>query len=163
METVDFKNAFPKLAHRLGDRNTALLVSLMRERDVPAGETLIEDRSLADSVYLVIDGDFRVEVPRTDGAIEIGRIGHGKWLGEIPLFSDDHLSSNRIVATAPSRVLEMQHAQFWAARSETPDLASALTREFVDHMSERVRAADALINHCLHQAPSVHPSPPGQA
>lgn len=163
METVDFKNAFPKLAHRLGDRNTALLASLMRERDVPAETTLIEDRSLADSVYLVIDGDFRVEVPRNDGAIEIGRIGHGKWLGEIPLFSDDHLSSNRIVATAPSRVLEMQHAQFWAARAENPDLASALTREFVDHMSERVRAADALINRCLHQAASVHASPPGQA
>ncbi len=163
MEIVDFKNAFPKLAHRLGVQNTALLATLMREREVPAGTTLIENRTLADSLYLVIEGEFRVEVPRIDGEIEIGRIGHGKWIGETPLFSDDHLSTSRTVATTPSRVLEMQHAQFWSARTENPDLASVLTRELVDHMSERVRAADELINHCLQKAASVHASPPSQA
>lgn len=163
MEIVDFKNAFPKLAHRLGVQNTALLASLMHEREVPAGTTLLEDRTLADSLYLVIEGDFRVEVPRTDGAIEIGRIGRGKWIGETPLFSDDRVSTSRIVATAPSRVLEMQHAQFWSVRTENPDLASVLTREFVDHMSERVRTADELINHCLQKAAPAQASPPSQA
>jgi len=163
METVDFKSAFPKLAHRLGDQNAAPLAALMREREVPVGTVLIADRTLAESLFLVIDGEFCVEVPRTDGVIEIGRIGHGKWIGEIPLFSDDHLSTSRIVATAPSRVLEMQHAQFWSARTENPDLASVLTREFVDLMSERVRAADELITRCLQSAVSAHASPPSQA
>ena len=162
MGIVDFKNAFPKLARRLGVQNTALLATLMREREVPSGTILIEDQMPTDSLYLVIEGEFRVEVLRTDGEIEIGRIGHGKWIGEIPLFCDDHLSTSRIVATAPSRILEMQHAQFWAARTENPDLASVLTREFVDHMSERVRVADELINHCLQKAASVHASPPSQ-
>lgn len=163
METADFRKTFPKLTHRLDKRDTDFLATLLREREVPAGTALIEDRVPADALFLVVEGEFGVEVVRTDGAFEIGRIGHGKWIGEIPLFSDDHTSTSRIVAITPSRVLELQHAQFWSAQTEHPDLVSALTREFVDHMSERVRAADELITHCLKPGTSVHASPPSQA
>jgi CRP-like cAMP-binding protein len=145
MEMGGFKKAFPKLAHRLGDRNTELIATLMHERQVPAGSALIEDRALADALFLVIDGEFRVEVARSDGAFEIGQIGHGKWIGVVPLFSDDNTSTSRIVAVVPSRVLELKQANFWSARTENPDLVSALTREFMDQMSERARAADKLI------------------
>lgn len=163
MEEGDFKEAFPKLAHRLGDRNTELVATLMHEREVPAGRALIEDRGLADALFLVIDGEFRVEVARSDGAFEIGRIGHGKWIGVIPLFSDDNTSTSRIVAIVPSRVLEFKQANFWSARTENPDLVSALTREFIEQMSERTRAADELISHCLQREACAHPSSPGQA
>ena len=163
MEVGDFKNAFPKLAHRLGDRNTGLITTLMHERVVPAGYALIEDRALADAVFLVIDGEFRVEVARSDGAFEIGRISHGKWIGEIPLLCGDNTSTSRIVALVPSRVLELKHADFWSARTEHSDLVSALTQEFVVQMSERARAADELIAQCMQRETYVHPSPPGQA
>jgi len=163
MEPGDFKKAFPKLAHRLGDRNAEHLTTLMREREVSAGSALIEDRVRADSLFLVVDGEFRVEVARADGAFEIGRIGHGKWIGEIPLFSDDHTQTSRIVAISPSRVLELKHAQFWSARTENPSLVSALTREFVDNMSEQVRATDKLITRCLKRGTPAHESPPSQA
>lgn len=145
MESAIFKKAFPKLEHRLGDRNTELIATLMHEREVPAGSILMEDRALADALFLVIDGEFRVEVARNDGAFEIGRIGQGKWIGVVPLFSDDNTSTSRIVAIGPSRVLELKQASFWSALTENPDLVSALAREFMDQMSERARAADELI------------------
>jgi CRP-like cAMP-binding protein len=153
METAEFKKTFPKLTHRFDNRDANFLTTLMREREVPAGSALIEDRVPAAAVFLVVDGEFRVEVARKDGAFEIGRIGHGSWIGEIPLFSDDHTSTSRIVAITPSRVLELQHGQFWSAQADHPDLVSALTREFVDHMSERVRSLDELATHCLKGMP----------
>ncbi|MHB1188395.1 Crp/Fnr family transcriptional regulator [Thiobacillus sp.] len=163
MEAGDFKKAFPKLAHRLGDRNVELLATLMSERAVPAGSALVEVRVPTDALFLVVDGEFRVEVDRADGAFEIGRIGHGKWIGEIALFSDDHTPTSRIVAITPSSVLGLKHDQFWSAKIENPGLVSALTREFVDHMSEQVRAADELITRCLKRGTSAHASPPSQA
>lgn len=163
MEVDDFKKSFPKLAHRLGDRNTELIATLMYEREVPAGSALIKDRALADALFLVIDGEFRVEVTRSDGAFEIGRIGHGKWIGVIPLFSDDNTSTSRIVAIVPSRVLGLQQDNFWTARTENPDLVGALIREFVDEMSESVRASDELITRSLQREAYIHPSSPSQA
>lgn len=153
METADLKKAFPKLTHRFADGDLEFLTTLVREREVPAGSTLIEDGASVDAVFLVADGEFRVEIPRFDGAFEIGRIERGKWIGEIPLFSDDHTSTSRIVAITPSRVLELQHARFWSAQADHPDLVSALTREFVDHMSERARSLDELATHCLKAMP----------
>jgi len=145
MEMGDFKKAFPKLAHRLGDGNCGLLATLMQERDVPTGTALVEGHTPTESLFLVIEGQFCVEVPRPDQAIEIDRIGPGQWIGEGSLFSHDHTPISRVVALSPSRVLELKHAQFWSAQTDKPDLAGALTREFIDHMSERVRVADALI------------------
>jgi len=160
MEPADFTKAFPKLAHRLGKQNAVFLTTLIREREVPAGGVLMESQVPVDALFLVIDGEFRVEVARTDGALEIGRIGHGKWIGEMPLFSDDHISTSRVVAIVPSRVLQLQPAQFWSARTEHPDLVSALTREFVDQMSERIRASDDLVTRTLQGGTPFHASPP---
>lgn len=162
MEIVEFKNAFPKLARRLGAENTALFVTLMHEREVSAGTILIEDQVPVSSLYLVLEGEFRIEVPRIDGQLEIGRIGSGKLIGETALFTEDHLPTSRVIATTPSRILEIQHAQYWSAWKENPDLASVLTRELVDHMSERVRIADELINNGLQKEVSVHVQPPSQ-
>jgi CRP-like cAMP-binding protein len=154
MDAGDFKLAFPKLARRLGDRDAGVLITLMREREVPAGATLMEDRALASSVFLVVDGEFRVEAPQGDDVSEIGRAGPGHWIGEIPLFCDEHISSSRVAAMVPSRVLELPHAQFWSARMNHPELVSVLTRELVDHMSERVRTLDQLITRLVQQRES---------
>lgn len=163
MEIIEFTNAFPKLARRLGaDIFTTHFVTLMHEREVSAGTVLIEDQVPAASVYLVLTGEFRVVVPRNDGELEIGRIGSGKSIGETALFTEDHLPTSRVVATAPSRVLEIQHAQYWSTWKENPDLASVFTREFIDQMSERVRIADELINHGLQKAAAIDASPPRQ-
>lgn len=163
MEVDYFKKVFPKLSHRLGDRNTKLLATLMHEREVRAGSALIEDRAVAEALFLVIDGEFHVEVTRSDGAFEIGRIGHEKWIGVIPLFSDDNTSTSRIVAVVPARVLELKQDNFWTARTENPDLVSALIREFIDQMSERARASDKLISRYLKREAFVQPSSPRPA
>ncbi len=44
METAVLKKTFPKLTHRLDNRDADFLTTLLREREVPAGTALIEDR-----------------------------------------------------------------------------------------------------------------------
>lgn len=163
MEVDYLRKIFPKLAHRLGDRNIKLLATLTHEREVPAGIALVEDGAVPDALFLVIDGEFRAEVTRNDGAFEIDSIGHEKWIGVVPLFSADNTSTSRIIAIVTSRVLELRQHHFWTARTENPDLISALTREFIDQMSEKARASDKLISRYLKREAFVQPSPPRPA
>lgn len=159
MEIVEFSQAFPKLARRLGTENSALFVNLVGEREVAAGTTLIDNQIPVGSLYLVIEGEFRVMVPRMDSELEIDRIGPGKLIGEAPLFCEDHLSTSRVIAITPSRMIDIPHVQYWSWWKDNPDLASVLTREIIDHMSERVRIADELINHSLQRSASIPANP----
>jgi CRP-like cAMP-binding protein len=145
MEAARFEETFPKLAHRIGDRNVPVLAALLHEREVPAEAVLIEDRAPVSSLFLVASGEFRIEITGPDQTLALGRLRQGKWVGEISLFGNDNSATARVIAAVPSRVLELPHALFWSAREEHPDLMSALTKEFVDMMSERMRATKALM------------------
>lgn len=159
MEIAEFSQVFPKFARRLGVDNAALFIKLVREREVPAGTALVDHQIPVASLYLVLEGEFRVMVPSMDNELEIERIGPGKLIGEALLFSEDPLSTTRVMAVTPARMIEIPHAQYWSWWKDNPDLASVLTREIIDHMSERVRIADELINHSLHRQAS-HPAHP---
>lgn len=159
MDIVEFSHAFPKFARRLGIENSALFVSLIREIEMPAGTVLVNNQIPVGSLYLVIQGEFRVMVPCTGHELEIDRIGPGKLIGETPLFSEDPLSISRVIAITPSRMVDIPHAQYWSWWKNNPDLASVLTREIIDHMSERVRIGDELINHSLPRPASIPAKP----
>lgn len=149
MESVEFCAAFPKLTRRLGDDDTARFIAGVRETEVASGAVLVDESTPADSLYLILDGEFRVVVPHAGGELEIGRLGPGKLIGEAPLFGDDHMSASRVVAVSDARVVAIGHQQYWSWWQDNPDLASVMTREFIDHMSERVRTADEMIKQRL--------------
>lgn len=155
MEAAEFESIFPALTHRIGHRHAAFLAAIMRERQVPAQTVLIEDRAPVGSLFLVVAGEFRVEVANGGNTLELGCLHCGKWLGEVSLFSDEDISTSRVVANQDSRVLELSHTDFRAARAEHPDLMSALTKELVDTMAERVRSTDTL----MARAASGQPAP----
>jgi CRP-like cAMP-binding protein len=158
MEAAEFQKVFPALSQRVGQRNAAFLMTIMRERDVPTGSVLIEDHAPVSSLFLVVSGEFRVEISSEGKSLEIGCLRSGKWLGEISLFSDQGISTSRVVATQASRVLELKHADFHAARAEHPDLVSALTKELVDTMAERVRSTDKLLARGASGEPTARPA-----
>lgn len=146
METARLEEVAPKLAQRIGSRNAPVLAALVNERELAAGEVLIADRAPVSSLFLVVSGELRVDMGGATQTLEIGSLGTGKWVGEISLFDDDSTSTARVTAAAPSRVLELPHASFWAARAEHPDLVNVLTKELVDLMSERLRSTRALLS-----------------
>lgn len=145
MVTVDFEKAFPKLTRRLGKQGVGVLSTIMHEMDASDGDALIEQDSSADSLFLVIEGGFRHEITRPDGTIEVEQIGPAQWVGAAELFGYEPKSISRVVATAASHVLQLQHADFWSTLKEHPEFASGLTRDLVDQMSDSTRNIDNMI------------------
>ena len=113
--------------------------------DISEGSALIEQDSTVDSLFLVLEGEFQSEVARSEGAIEVEQIGQERWIGAAQIFAYESKSISRVIAKAPSRVMQLQNSDFWSAFKESPELASALTRELVEQMSESARKVDDMI------------------
>jgi CRP-like cAMP-binding protein len=144
MDAARFEKEFPVLSHHLGPENVSLLLRLAETQELPAGHVLIEDMAPVDAVYLIVSGEVSVELKAKDETLLLGRLGKGKWVGEVSLFNDDHLSSAGVVTDVPTTVLSLKHADFFTAQSQHPGLVGALTQVFLDLMTQRLRASDQI-------------------
>jgi len=145
MDAAQFEKEFPSLAHRLGRGNVALLLQLAQLRDLPTGHVLIEDALPVDAVHLIVSGELRVELKEGEQTLLLGRLGKGKWVGEVSLFTGDNIATSGVITDTPAAVLSLKHADFIAAQTQHPDFASALTQVFVDLMTERLRASNQVL------------------
>ena len=62
---------------------------------VPAGEILLEDGEANDSLFLILDGSFRV---LKNGA-EVAELGQGHFVGELSFISGEAVSADVVAAT----------------------------------------------------------------
>lgn len=139
MDVALFEKEFPNLVHQLGRDNASELAPLMHLREVPAGTVLIDDGAAVDAFMLILSGEFNVEVSNRDKTLLLGRLGKGKWVGEVSFFIGEGLSTAKVFATADSTVLALKHADFIAAQEHYPVLASVLIQHFAELMAERLR------------------------
>jgi CRP-like cAMP-binding protein len=145
MDTALFAKEFPSLARHLGSGNVSLLLQLAKIHEIPAGHVLINDLSPVDAVYLILSGELSVELKADEESLLLGRLGKGKWVGEVSLFTEDHISSASVTTDTPTTVLSLKHADFIAAQSQHPDFVGALTQVFLDLMTQRLRASDQIL------------------
>lgn len=145
MDTALFEKEFPNLARRLGPENTALLLQLAEIHEFPAGYVLISDMSPVEEVHLIVSGELSVELKASEDSLLLGRLGKGKWVGEVSLFTDDHMSTATVTTDAPTTVLSLKHADFIAAQTQHVSFASAMTQVFLDLMTQRLRASDQVL------------------
>ena len=145
MDTALFAKEFPSLARHLGSGNVSLLLQLAEIHELPAGHVLINDLSPVDAVYLILSGELSVELKADEASLLLGRLGKGKWVGEVSLFTEDHISSASVTTDTPTTVLSLKHADFTAAQSQHPAFACALTQVFLDLMVQRLRASDQVL------------------
>lgn len=145
MDAATFEQAFPSLARHLGPENVSLLLKSGEIQELAAGQVLIEDLAPVDAVHLILSGELRVELKANEETLLLGRFGKGKWVGEVSLFTDDHVSSALVTTDTPTTLLSLKHADFIAARSQHPAFACALTQVFLDLMVQRLRASDQVL------------------
>jgi len=145
MDTARFEKEFPSLAHHLGPENVAFLLQLAEIRELPTGYALIKDVSPVDEVYLIVSGELSVELKANEETLLLGRIGKGKWVGEVSMFTEDQISTAGVTTDTPTTVLSLKHADFIAAQSHHPGFVSALTQVFIDLMTQRLRASDQIL------------------
>jgi CRP-like cAMP-binding protein len=145
MDVAHFEKEFPSLARHLGPENVALLLQLAEIQELPTGHVLINDMSPGEAAYLIVSGELSVELKANGKSLLLGRLGKGKWVGEVSLFTDDHLSTAGVTTDTPTTVLSFKHADFSAAQSRHPGFVSALTQIFLDLMTQRLRASDQIL------------------
>ena len=145
MDAAVFAKEFPSLAHHLGSGNVALLLQLAEKHELPAGHALIKDVSRVDAVHLVVSGELRVELKSNEETLLLGRLGKGKWVGEVSLFTDDRISSAAVTTETPTTVLSLKHDDFFAAQSQHIEFVSALTQVFLDLMTQRLRISNQVL------------------
>jgi signal transduction histidine kinase len=109
--------------------------------DVPAGAVLVRQDDDADALFVLLDGEVRVQ--RWDavgGEVEIGRRFAGECFGEMALI-DGGLRSATVETVVPSRVFVLSRQDFHDVIAPSPAMLSKLLRELsmkIRDVSERV-------------------------
>jgi signal transduction histidine kinase len=104
------------------------------EMTLQTGDFLFDERSVVDSIYVVLEGE--VGISRLDGAEEISLETHrtGEFTGGLAVLTG-RTSIHRAQAGTPSRVLEIDSETFRRVPVELPDVADV----FISGLASRMR------------------------
>lgn len=116
------------------------LLENAEELTLEAGQVLMEEGSLPDSFYVVLDGDFDIIKRSTEGDIIVSRTGSGEILGEMSLI-EDVPRLYTVQATRPSEVLKIGMELFKDVLMSSPATSMALLRTVM----ERLRVAQTML------------------
>jgi CRP/FNR family transcriptional regulator len=123
-------------------RELQIVSANCREREYPAGATLLRQGETGVGLYIITSGTVRVTQETRDGGTrDLGSFERGSVLGEMSLL-DDLPRTATVIALEPTRALVMPVWDFRAALRETPDIAIKLLAV----LSRRIRQHE-LSNH----------------
>jgi CRP-like cAMP-binding protein len=128
---------------------TTRLGSIIEYVDVPADRVVIEQNALGDALYVIARGEVRVSRDVDGGggheaSEEIGHLREGEVFGEMSLI-DDVLTSARVTAASPCRLLKLPRAAFEQLLLQDEKLAVKVYRSFSRTLSDRLRRTSALL------------------
>jgi len=147
LEGIELLQKIP-IFSRLTYDETARLAPIIQHVDVAAGAVVIEQNALGDALYVIQDGEVRVSREAEAGEHhdeELGRLRTGELFGEMALL-DDMLTSARVTALRPSRLLKMPKADFERLLQADDRLAVKVYRSFCRTLSDRLRRANQMLS-----------------
>ncbi len=128
-----------RLFSDLTQRELQVLSANCREREYPAGATLMRQGETGVGLFIITGGQVQVTQQAPDGSVHnLGTFGRGDVLGEMSLL-DDLPRTATVSATEPARALVIPVWDFRAALREAPDIGIKLLAV----MSRRLRQAEA--------------------
>lgn len=120
-------------------RELQVLVSNSRERDYPAGATLLRQGETGVGLFIITAGSVHVSQTTQDGETrELGTFGRGATLGEMSLLDDMPRTAN-VIANEPTKAIVIPVWDFRAALREAPEISIKL----LNVLSQRLRASEA--------------------
>lgn len=143
---------------KLSFDETSRLAQIIVRTEVGEGTVVIEQNALGDALYVIQEGEARVtrdmNVDGThDEAEEIGRLGAGDLFGEMSLI-DDLLTSARVTAVRPMKLLKMPKSDFVNLLSADDRFAVKVYQSFCRTLSDRLRRANEMLS--AQKAHAVH-------
>lgn len=120
-------------------RELQVLSANSREREYPAGATLLRQGETGVGLFIITSGAVHVSQTTSDGETrELGNYSRGATLGEMSLLDDMPRTAN-VVATEPTTALVIPVWDFRAALREAPEISIKL----LTVLSQRLRASEA--------------------
>ncbi len=146
VEGIEHVQKLPVFA-RLSYAETVKLGRLVRHESRQPGEVIIERNALGEALYVVLEGEVRVcrGGPGDEEGEELGRLGPGELFGEMSLV-DDLLTSARVTASRPTRLLVLPRGPFQALMEADQALALKVYRAFCQTLSARLRRVNDLLS-----------------
>lgn len=137
------------------------LARICRQVSYSKGETIIEENSLGQALYLVESGEVRVVKGEGAGSREITRLGPGQLFGEMSLVEDE-LTSASVIAASEVRLLVIHRNEFEDLLAKNQALALKVYKSFCKTLSERLRKTTRELSR-LEQAPAGKKKPVSRA
>lgn len=117
------------------------LAAACRDRSFPAGQLILQQDALGDSLYVLIDGQVKVVLIGEDGReVILSVLGSGAVFGEMSLLDDEPRSAH-VISMTPCNVLTLHRLAFRERLYSSPDLCMAV----LAGLSKRLRRADERI------------------
>jgi CRP-like cAMP-binding protein len=116
----------------LSAKDLAAIASVAEERDVEAGQVLIEQGQPGTEFFMIAVGEVEI---RLDGR-PIRRLGPGDYLGEIALVFGGRRTATA-VATKPSRLYVLDEAPFTALLRKQPRIEDKILTTVTERMRYR--------------------------
>lgn len=135
------RTAPPPLFEALDEETTQDLRSAMSEVRLRRGEVLFKEGQAGDRVYVIADGKIKLGHTSKDGRETlIAVLGPGEMLGELALF-DPGPRAATATAIAPTRLLELRHADLAGILDGRPQLSAQLLQS----LAKRLRRTNAAL------------------
>jgi CRP-like cAMP-binding protein len=125
---IELMRGVPLFA-RCSKRELADIVALSYERDVEAGETIVQEGDAGDTFYALLEGEAKV----TSGRRSIRRLGAGDFFGEIALVARSSRTAT-VTMTSPGRMLVVNARPFRALLGRSP----AVQQKVLEALAERL-------------------------
>lgn len=104
------------------------------------GDVVVTDGAIEQSLYLVLEGELEVLVPRRRGHRRIATIAVGSVMGELSFF-DGAARSAMVRALTPALLAELSPAEFDALAEANPSLARRFLFDLGAILAQRLREA----------------------
>lgn len=134
VEGVDIFKALPKEAK-------IYLSQCMRHKRYKAGETIVKDGDVANSLFIIVEGTVSINVNVGNGEyIETNRIGAGNYFGEMALLTGAPRTAN-IVAISDTVICEITRSDIATFVEKYPKINT----NFNEKLSRRIKENEKII------------------
>jgi len=137
-----------RVFHELGAASLASLAAAGSVVELEAGEIIVEEGQAVTDLFVVIDGELEVFLPKTDSRltrIRVARAAPGDCIGEYS-FVDKNPASASVAAKSASEVFRISHAEFQRKLDDDPDIGRNVYRNLLRLLVARLRQDNELLD-----------------
>jgi CRP-like cAMP-binding protein len=132
------------LFSNLEDKQLTLIKGLLREANYSPGTHIIDEGTIAESVFIIVSGKVRIHLSFGREQIELAKLGPGEFFGEMSLI-DDHAAVATVEAEEPTSVVTLTRADFKALVSSRTEISEKLWESLARNLNAKIRKTDDLV------------------